>query len=90
MKDPIVEEVRKARINHAKKFGYNLNAIVADFQERQKNSGLAYVTFQSARLQKPNKALHSTGIKQADKAALLAPITARAKAHRMRRLRASK
>jgi hypothetical protein len=89
MKDPIVEEVRKARHSHAKKFGHDLGAIVADFQERQKKSGLKYVTFQSKRIQKPNRALPPTGSKSAFKAASLAPVTGRRKASPAPGLRAS-
>jgi len=36
-KDPIVEEVRAARQRHSARFGHDLNAIVADFKERQKH-----------------------------------------------------
>ena len=34
-KDPIVEEVRAHREAHAKKFNYDLDAIVDDLQRRQ-------------------------------------------------------
>lgn len=34
MTDTIVEEVRKARDEHAKKFNYDLAAIVADIQKQ--------------------------------------------------------
>jgi len=33
--DPIVEEVRKVRNAHAKKFGYDLQAIVIDLMKQQ-------------------------------------------------------
>ena len=33
--DPIVEEVRKAREEHAAKFNYDIDAIVRDLQESQ-------------------------------------------------------
>jgi cytidylate kinase len=36
MKDPIVEEVRKYRQEHAAKFNYDLKAIVRDIREREK------------------------------------------------------
>lgn len=36
-KDPIVEEVRAHREAHAKKFNYDLDAIVDDLQRRQVN-----------------------------------------------------
>lgn len=39
MIDPIVEEVRKFRDEHARKFNYDLDAICADLMERQKHSG---------------------------------------------------
>ena len=34
MYDPIVEEVRKVRNAHSKKFNYNVRAIAEDFQKK--------------------------------------------------------
>jgi hypothetical protein len=34
--DPIVEEVRKVRNEHAKKFNYDIQSIVADLKKQQK------------------------------------------------------
>jgi len=45
MKDPIVEEVRKARDEHARKFNYDLDAICQDIQDRQKTCGHKLVRF---------------------------------------------
>ena len=42
--DPIVEEVRKIRSEHAKKFNYDLQAIVADLKKQQKASRRKFVT----------------------------------------------
>ncbi len=42
--DPIVDEVRKVRDIHAKKFNYDLQAIVADLKKQQKGSGKKFVT----------------------------------------------
>ena len=42
--DPIVEEVRKVREAHAKKFNYDLQAIVADLKKQQKATGKQFVT----------------------------------------------
>jgi len=39
MNDPIVEEVRKFRDEHARKFNYDPDAICADLMERQQRSG---------------------------------------------------
>lgn len=39
MKDPIVEEVRKHRLEHTRKFGGDLAAICADLRRIQKRSG---------------------------------------------------
>ncbi|OHB77126.1 MAG: hypothetical protein A2Z34_06310 [Planctomycetes bacterium RBG_16_59_8] len=39
MKDPIVEEVRKHRMEHTKKFGGDLAAICADLRSIQTSSG---------------------------------------------------
>jgi hypothetical protein len=50
MNDPIVEEIRKHRDNHAKKFNYNLDAICADLMERQKSSGHRLVRLKPRRL----------------------------------------
>jgi hypothetical protein len=41
--DPIVEQVRKVRDEHAKKFNYDLKAIVADLQKQQKASKRKFV-----------------------------------------------
>ena len=42
--DPIVEDVRKVRNAHAKKFNYDLQAIVADLRKQQKASKRKFVT----------------------------------------------
>lgn len=42
--DPIVEEVRNARNEHAKKFNYALKAIAADLKKQQKASKRKFVT----------------------------------------------
>lgn len=42
--DPIVEEVRKVRNAHAKKFNYDLQAIVADLKKQQETSKRKFVT----------------------------------------------
>jgi hypothetical protein len=39
MKDPIVAEVRKHRMEHTRKFGGDLVAICADLQSVQRSSG---------------------------------------------------
>jgi len=39
MKDPIVEEVRRFRLEHTLKFQGNLEEIVKDLQEIQRRSG---------------------------------------------------
>ncbi len=41
--DPIVEEVRNVRNEHAKKFNYDLNAIAADLKKQQKASKRKFV-----------------------------------------------
>lgn len=42
--DPIVEEVRKVRDEHAKKFNYDLEAIAADLRKQQKAGKRKFVT----------------------------------------------
>jgi len=48
-KDPIVEEVRKIRQLHAKRFNYDLRAIVNDLRKQQEQSGRKYVRFEPRR-----------------------------------------
>jgi len=43
--DPIVEEARKVRNAHAKKFNYDLQAIAADLKAQQAASQRKTVTF---------------------------------------------
>ena len=54
--DPIVEEVRKARDEHAAKFDYDLKRIFADLKEQEKRSGRQYVTLPPKR---PAEAIRS-------------------------------
>ena len=46
MIDPIVEEVRKARQEHAQKFNYNLDEICKDLKKIEKESGHNIVSLQ--------------------------------------------
>ena len=48
-KDPIVEEVRKVRQQHAKQFNYDLRAIVYDLRKQQEQSDRKYVRFEPRR-----------------------------------------
>lgn len=49
--DPIVEEVRKARNKHAKKFNYDVKEVAADIQKQQKESGREFVSFPAKRIE---------------------------------------
>jgi hypothetical protein len=44
-KDPIIDEIRRNRREIAQKFGYDLRAIIADAQKRQKKHGRKVVSF---------------------------------------------
>ncbi len=50
MKDPIVEEIRNFRDEHAKKFDYDLDAICEDFIRHQSSSGLHLVRLKPKRI----------------------------------------
>ncbi len=52
MKDPIVEEVRRARDAHAKQFNYDLDAICADLRKHEKASGQPTVSLPPKRIEK--------------------------------------
>lgn len=43
--DPIVEEVRRARDEYARKFNYDLDEICRDLQKKQKESGNKTVSY---------------------------------------------
>jgi hypothetical protein len=47
--DPIVDEVRKAREEHARKFGNDLAAICRDLREQQARSGRKVVRLEPRR-----------------------------------------
>ncbi len=42
-RDPLVEEVRRVRDAHAKRFGYELDAIFADIKAQERASGRKFV-----------------------------------------------
>ena len=45
MNDPIVDEVRRVRGEHAARFNYDLWAIFRDIREQQERSGLKFISF---------------------------------------------
>jgi hypothetical protein len=47
--DPIVEEVRKAREEHAARFDYDLDRIFQDLKERERQSGKQVVSLSPRR-----------------------------------------
>jgi hypothetical protein len=42
--DPIVQEIRKVRQEHAARFNFNLEAIAADLKKQQEISGLQFLS----------------------------------------------
>ena len=52
MNDPIVDEIRRGREEHAARFGYDLDAIFADLKRIEKESGRLYVSFGPRRIAK--------------------------------------
>lgn len=57
MNDPIVEEVRCIRAEHAARFNYDLWAIYRDIKKQQECSGLTFVSFAD----EPHQAQQPTG-----------------------------
>ena len=49
-RDPIVEEIRKVREEHAARFGFDLDAIVADFRKREQEGPYKVVTLPPRRV----------------------------------------
>ncbi|MDA3926111.1 MAG: hypothetical protein PF904_15555 [Kiritimatiellae bacterium] len=54
--DPIVEEIRKCRKEHAKKYGNDLGRIVEDFREKERLSKRPIVNFGPTPLMKHGRA----------------------------------
>jgi len=54
MKDPIIEEVRKARQDHAKEFNHDLAAICNDLKRIERECGYRIVSFPPNLLTKPS------------------------------------
>ncbi len=44
--DPIVEEIRRIREEHAARFHYDLDAIYRDLKKREVESGRTYIRYQ--------------------------------------------
>lgn len=63
MKDPIVEEIRRVREEHAARFNYDVDAIFEDLRKREKETGGALVSLQPRRVvkvgERPEKHLGS-------------------------------
>ncbi len=53
MKDPIVEEIRQFRNEHAKRFNYDLDAICEDFKSHQVQFGDRLVRLKAKRSASP-------------------------------------
>lgn len=51
MNDPIVDELRRFRDEHAARFHYDPDAIFLDIKEQEKKSGLVFVSFPPRRLE---------------------------------------
>ena len=55
-RDPIVEEVRETRQDHARRFDYDPGAIFEDLKRYQGESEREVVSFLPKRLEKPDEA----------------------------------
>lgn len=58
--DPIVEEIRRIRDEHAARFNYDLDAIFDDIKKSEKELGLPLVTLPPNRVAKRGPAQTST------------------------------
>jgi len=56
MEDPIVEEVRKIRDEHAARFHYDLDAIFADYKRLEAESGRPHVSLGPRLIKEPVEA----------------------------------
>jgi hypothetical protein len=53
MEDPIVEEVRRIREEHAAQFNYDIDAIFADYKRLEAESTRTHVSFGPRRIEEP-------------------------------------
>jgi hypothetical protein len=53
--DPIVEEIRKIRDEHAARFNYDLDAIFDDIKRSEQELGLPLVTLPPNRIDQPDE-----------------------------------
>ena len=60
--DPIVEEVRKARQEHAARFNYDLRTIFEDLRKRQAQSGHEVVSYPPRRLDEADDSAPQEGV----------------------------
>jgi len=60
MKDPIVEEVRKHRMEHTRKFGGDLSAICDDLRSIQNASGYEVVRLPPRKLDSTKKKIKTS------------------------------
>ncbi len=60
MKDPIVEEVRKHRMEHTVKCGGDLTKICDDLQHIEKKSGHAVVSLPGRKISVPQTSVHNS------------------------------
>ena len=67
MNDPIVDEVRRVRGEHAARFNYDLWAIFRDIKEQQERSGLKFVSFADEPNQPPQPTGAATSVSPASK-----------------------
>ena len=51
-RDSIVEEIHKYRLEHAAKFNYDLNAMVADYKRQEKESSGPFIRLSPKRVPK--------------------------------------
>ena len=63
--DPIVAEVRKARQDHAKKFGYDLKAIYNDLKSTEQLGGRRVISLTSKQV--PQKTSHASKERERNK-----------------------
>jgi len=52
MEDPIVEEIRKIRDEHAARFNYDIDAIFDDLKKREREGGWTVVSLEPKRILK--------------------------------------
>ncbi len=72
MNDPIVDEVRRIRDEYAARFNYDIDAMFQDLKEKQRKSGLTFVSYAKS-ASEPQSEIEPVSVASAEEAVACVP-----------------